>query len=160
MPTSNGITYLKVQNTSASKALPKWQISHQQSGFSLLELLLVVALIGILATYAVPTYQGYMERTRFMEVVQQTQAVRVSQTACIMRAGNDLGQCDSFSEMGMAAPTGSDNTASVSVASSTAVITGTGTAAAGDHTYVLTPSFTDSKLGYAVTGTCADAGVC
>ena len=37
------------------------------SGFSLLELLLVVALIGILAAFAVPTYQTYLQKTRFME---------------------------------------------------------------------------------------------
>ena len=50
--------------------------------FSLLELLLVVALIGILAAFAVPTYKTYLQKTRFMEVVQHSHAIRIAQSAC------------------------------------------------------------------------------
>ncbi len=132
-----------------------------QQGFSLLEMLLVVALIGILAAYAVPTYQGYMQQTRFMEVVQQAQSVRISQAACLMTAGQDLAACDSFDELALQAPTATDNTASVSVLASTAVITGTGTTASGAYTYILTPGYNDvGQLQYAVSGTCVAAAAC
>jgi type IV pilus assembly protein PilA len=133
---------------------------HVPQGFSLLELLLVVALIGVLAAYVVPTYQGYMERTRFMEVVQQTQAVRVSQMACFMRTGNDLSQCDSFAKIGLAVPVTSNNTASVVITANSAEITGTGTAAAGGYTYVLTPQFASGELSYTSGGTCTVGGLC
>ena len=130
-------------------------------GFSLLEMLLVVALIGILAAYAIPTYQGYLQQTRFMEVVQQTQAVRISQSACLMQAGQDLTECDSFAELALQAPNATDNTASVGVAVTTGVVTGTGTSNSGGYTYILTPKFNDQGiLDYGTTGTCVAAGVC
>jgi len=136
-------------------------LKSEQQGFSLLEMLLVVALIGILAAYAVPTYQGYMQQTRFMEVVQQTQSVRISQAACLMTVGQELSACDSFAELALQAPSASDNTASVSITASTAVITGTGTSASGDYTYLLTPSYNEAgQLDYAVSGTCVAAGAC
>ena len=132
-----------------------------EQGFSLLEMLLVVALIGILAAYAVPTYQGYMQQTRFMEVVQQTQSVRISQAACLMTVGQELSACDSFAELALQAPLASDNTASVSLTTSTAIITGTGTSAAGGYTYLLTPSYNAAgQLDYSVSGTCVAAGAC
>lgn len=133
----------------------------QQAGFSLLEMLLVVALIGVIAAYAVPTYQSYMQNTRFMEVVQQTQAVRLSQAACLLQEGNNLSACDAFDELTLDAPAATDNTASVAIISSTGVLTGTGTAAAGGYTYTLTPGFNDqNQLQYTVGGTCVAAKAC
>jgi type IV pilus assembly protein PilA len=132
-----------------------------QAGFSLLEMLLVVALIGVIAAYAVPTYQSYMQNTRFMEVVQQTQAVRLSQAACLLQAGTDLSACDAFDELTLDAPAATDNTARVAITSSTGVLTGTGTAASGGYTYILKPSFNDeNQLQYAVSGTCVAAKAC
>ena len=133
----------------------------EQAGFSLLEMLLVVALIGVIAAYAVPTYQSYMQNTRFMEVVQQTQAVRLSQAACLLQAGTDLSACDAFEELTLDAPAATANTAEVAITGSTGVLTGTGTAAAGGFTYTLTPSFNNqNQLQYAVGGTCVAAKAC
>ena len=130
-------------------------------GFSLLEMLLVVTLIGILAAYAVPTYKGYLQQTRFMEVVQQTQAVRISQAACLMAAGQELAACDSYGEIALQAPTATDNTASVALTSATGVITGKGTQSAGAYTYILTPSYsTSGALLYTASGTCTAAAAC
>jgi len=134
---------------------------HRINGFSLLELLLVVALIGILAAFAVPTYQTYLQKTRFMEVVQHSHAIRVAQSACLLQAGDDISACDTFVELAVPAPSTSDNTQSVGLSATSGMITGTGAAGAGGYTFTLSPSInSDGLLTYALGGSCITAGFC
>jgi len=134
---------------------------HFRAGFSLLELLLVVALIGILAAFAVPTYQTYLQKTRFMEVVQLSQAIRVAQSACLLQVGEDVSACDTFAELATPAPKPSDNTQSIIISPTSGLITGTGTKAAGSYTFTLAPAINSyGLLTYTLGGSCMEMGFC
>lgn len=52
--------------------------AQMQKGFTLIELMIVVAIIGILAAIALPAYQDYTKRSKMAEVVGFMSAARVS----------------------------------------------------------------------------------
>lgn len=50
---------------------------HKQSGFTLVEILVVVALVGILSAIAVPMYGDYVTRSKISEAIAQLSDMRV-----------------------------------------------------------------------------------
>lgn len=126
-----------------------------QRGFSLIELMIVVAILGILAVIAIPSYQTYTERARFAEVIMATEIYKTSVSIAIQQ-GTPLEELINGSHGIPLAPKTTRNVESVNVNAGT--ITATATALAGKHTYILKPNSDGSS--WTVSGSCIKSGLC
>lgn len=69
-----------------------------QSGFTLIELMIVVAIIGILAAIAIPQYQIYIGKTQATRIINELGQLRLSVEECIQTGRTVIGlrtdECD------------------------------------------------------------------
>ncbi len=66
----------------------------EQQGFTLIELIIVVAIVGILAAVALPAYSTYTNRARFSEVIIATNSLKTSIDLCFQLNGQTMLACD------------------------------------------------------------------
>ena len=138
-----------------------------QQGFTLIELMIVVAIIGILAAIAIPAYQDYMLRAKFTEVVQSTQALKTAVEVCAQDLGAVAGCTGSSNGIPANIAAGAAGVASIgkyvaSLATADGVITATAITGSGltGQTYVLTPVYTTTTgIKWTSSGTCLTPAV-
>lgn len=125
------------------------------NGFSLIELMVVVAIVGILAAIAVPSYQKYIEKAKFSEVISSTEPYKLA-VSLDLQESIPIGELNSgqhdipvFTEV-------TENLANITV--NAGVITATATPSLKENTYVLTPNSTGTQ--WVVSGSCKENTMC
>lgn len=130
-----------------------------QKGFTLIELMIVVAIIGILAAVAIPQYSDYTSRAKASSTVNDIAAYKQAVALCAQELGA-LTACNAGTN-GVPAAVATTNTVGLAV-SATGVITGTSAATANDGTaltFTYTPTFgaAAANMTWAMTGTICNA---
>jgi len=106
----------------------------KQQGFTLIELMIVVAIIGILAAIAIPAYQDYTIRARVTEGLSLADSAKTAVAETFQ--SNPTLPLDT----GWTVPAATTNVASVALDNATGNITITYTAAAGNGTITVVPN--------------------
>jgi type IV pilus assembly protein PilA len=124
---------------------------NQQSGFTLIELMIVVAIIGILAAIAIPAYNDYMVRSRVSELINIGSNAKTAVSE--FRIAN--GSMPTNNTQAGVTSISTNFVTGVAVANGVVTVTGNSTnlgsgAALG---IVLTPTFANGAVTWACTST-------
>ncbi len=135
-----------------------------QQGFTLIELMIVVAIIGILAAVAIPAYQDYTVKAKVQEGVNVSNPARTALGIACSEAAMVAGLSQTGTVLGLAAPTDYNGTyvksvttsvANATTATVTIVYTAIGSAVADNQNVVYTGTCGPGGLKWVLTGTVA-----
>ena len=133
-----------------------------QKGFTLIELMIVVAIIGILAAVAIPAYSDYTTKAKLSKVVGAVDPLKLAVVDFNNTSGGITNLTASgtnlWTSLGLSgAPTTTTEVANISVATSTCAITATlkqiSSIVTSGSTVVFSPSFQSTGVTWAVTCT-------
>ena len=144
-----------------------------QKGFTLIELMIVVAIIGILAAVAIPSYQNYTKKAKFTEIVMATAPLKQAVDECVQSQGLANGAavtgCTPGSNGVPALPTATGKILSFAQTDAGVITVWSQTGAgmvdsATSYSYILNPGSVNANgsLNWATdpSSTCLAAGLC
>lgn len=138
-----------------------------QTGFTLIELMIVVAIIGILAAIALPQYQTYIAKSQVSRAMGETGALKTAYEDCLNNGKTAAGACDlgatTSGIMSLTSPLSTTAAGTTGTTTNTAVLALNGTIAgtfAGNAAATLkdkTMTWTRSEAGSWTCSTNVDA---
>lgn len=140
----------------------------RQGGFTLIELMIVVAIVAILAAVALPAYQTYTKRAKFSEVIAAVGPAKTAVEVCVQGAATlSVANCATAGSNAVAGSFNSDMVASVSATESSNIITITATGDAGEFGSGMTFALISNTIASAgqqviwqTSGSCITNGLC
>lgn len=140
------------------------QVKNNQKGFTLIELMIVVAIIGILAAIALPAYQSYSARASYSEVISAASPAKTAVEVCV-QTGSPA-NCSTLTVQSGWTASALVNTIAfggdaggpytITVTPAADVVSGV----TADETYILTGTVASGAVTWATTGGCQAAGLC
>lgn len=122
-----------------------------KKGFTLIELMIVIAIIAILATVAIPSYTSYTQKAALSEILRASASYKSDVEICIYNTGSKE-KCSAGSN-GIQANKSESNDAkylkSVSVSSGAISVEGKGSI--DGFGYTMTPTFSNNNISWAIS---------